>query len=115
MPVELMKEADAMICVLYKTYLKARKTGKPISESKYLGGDVNIKNSITPKLALDDVTELCWALKRKGLLAADPGDNRANDVRFTDEGLIYMENRFKGKIESVVKWLAKLEAFVPFI
>ena len=113
MSIQLTKESDAMICVLYKEYLSWRKSGKLLEKSLCIGDDTYIQERLTPKLPLDDVTELCLSLERKELLYCIPGDNRASCVTFTDDGIIYMENRFKNKLESVLNYLSKITSLLP--
>ncbi len=58
----------------------------------------------------DDVATACWELHSKGLLQCQPGDDIAYDTYLTDNGIIYMENRFSDKLEKVIDYISK---FIP--
>ncbi len=103
MDIELTKESKALICLLYKHYLDQRKAGKSIEMARYLGHDTVIQKTIAPKWPLDDVTELCWSLERKGLVQTTLGEDRANNVTFTDKGIIYMESRGKNVLKTLME------------
>lgn len=111
--VELSRESDALICVLYREYLTRRAHGVPISRAGYFRDDSSIRENFLPAWAEDDVNEVCWRLAEKGLLSVQPGDDKANDVTLTDEGIIYMERRFSRKVSLIVSYLEKLAAFLP--
>ena len=113
MPVELSKEADALICVLYREYLTRRAHGVPLSRSAYFRDDSSIQENFLPAWAEEDVTEVCRMLARKDLISFDPGDDKANGVTLTDEGIIYMERRFSRKVEQVASHLERLAALIP--
>jgi len=111
----LTKDADAMICMLYKEYLERREDGQTIEQAKNLTDDIWIQANIIPKLPLDDVTELCRALDSKGLLSVFVADDHAYSVDFSDEGIIYMEHRFERKLQNVLGHIAQLKSIVPFL
>ena len=113
MPVELSKESDALICVLYREYLTRRAHGVPISRAAYFRDDSSIRENFLPAWAEEDVNEICWRLAEKGLLSVKPGEDKANGVTLTEEGIIYMERRFSRKVEQVVAYLEKLAALIP--
>ena len=109
----LRKEADAMICVLYKEYLARRKNGISHSDAIFLGDDVDLHAQFFSPIPLDDVTELLWSLHFSNLIHANCGDDRASDIVLTDDGIVYMEGRFKGKIDAVLHYLATIKNLLP--
>ncbi len=116
MEVKLTRDGDALICLIYKEYCQRRKVGKTIEESAYMGDDTDIHDKIAPKWPLDDITHLCWYLNGKNLLDVSPGDNKANFVSLSDEGIRYMENRFPTGFEGILKALSALSQVVaPWI
>lgn len=115
MEVSLTKDADALICLLYKKYCQDRKGGAPKSQAKMLGSSETIFNSLTPKWTYDDVDETCRELDRSGLAGCFYADNVAQDVWFTDAGIIYMENRFKNGLNGVLDYLGKIKGLIPFL
>lgn len=54
MDIKLTKDADALICLIYKEYLSRRKTGATRDKAKRTGGFKNIHNLIAPKLSIED-------------------------------------------------------------
>ena len=114
--IELNKDGDALICLIYKRYCECRKDGKSIEESAFMGDDTDIQKTCCPKWPLDDVTHWCWYLKKQGLLNVMPGEDHANDVSLNDDGIYYMENRFPKGVSQVIEVLSKIAGFVtPWI
>lgn len=109
----ISKECDALICVLYREYLVRRSHGVSIDQASYFRDDVSIRENFMPLWSVDDVCTLCWRLVGHGFLFASPGNDHANDVTFTDQGIIYMENRFSGKVDELLSRLAQLISLVP--
>ncbi|EHM46143.1 hypothetical protein ACR742_18205 [Flavonifractor plautii] len=110
--VKLTKDADALICALYKEYLQKRKDGKPKGEAKDLGGAEHIQQTIVPKWQLGDVEETLWELGRAGLLVCHPGDNTVYFAILADEGIIYMENRFRNGLSDVLGYIEKIKSIL---
>lgn len=115
MGLELTNDASAFVAVLYREYSNRRKQGKSIDESMYMGDDVEIKEKLTPKLLLDDITHLCWYLQENEILYVEPGDDRANSVSITDAGIAFMERRFPKGIEDAISFIGKIVALVPWL
>ena len=65
-----------------------------------------------PLWSVEDVCTLCWRLVDHGLLFATVGDDKANDVSLTDQGLMYMQGRFGARLDQVLAWLEKLISLV---
>lgn len=106
----LTKDADKLICLMYKIYLERRKRKIIKDEASYFGDAEKIQKDIIPDWLVEDVVTTCWELHRKDLLFCHPGDNSANDVSLTNDGVVYMENRFANGLSDVVDFLTK---FVP--
>ncbi|MPM30228.1 hypothetical protein SDC9_76776 [bioreactor metagenome] len=112
MEIRITRDADAFICVLYREFLKSRKLGKTMDDSVLFGDDDAIQKELFPKWKIEDVTRICWYLAGKELLEAYPGDGKANCVSLSEEGIVYMENRFPEGIAQVLSALAKLASLV---
>ena len=108
----ISKDCDALLCVLYKQFLSRRAKGNSIERSGYFGDEDEIRNQLMPKWNVEDIGTLCWRLNGHGLFDVSPGDDKANDVSLTEEGLIYMEQRFPSGAKAVLEHLAKLAALV---
>ena len=75
MDVILTKDADALVCLLYKEYCQKRKDGIPKFEAKMFNGSDEIQKTITPKWTFEDTDETCSELSRANLLDCFYGDN----------------------------------------
>lgn len=108
----ISKECDALLCVLYREYLVRRSHCVSIDQASYFRDDVSIRENFMPLWSVDDVCTLCWRLVDHGLLFATLGDDRANDVSLTEQGLTYMQNRFGTRLDEVLSRLEKLFSLV---
>ena len=108
--IQLSRDNDLLICTLYKSYLEQVKNGSSKSESRQFGSSDELQESLFSAWSKDDVATACWELHSKGLLQCQSGDDLANDVYITNNGIIYMENRFSNKAEKVIDYISK---FIP--
>lgn len=116
MKYELSKDADTLLCLLYKKYCESRRDGLPISDASYFGDDEAIHRNIAPNWLLEDISDLCWVLNMSGLLDVQPGDDKANDVTITDAGISYLQHRFPKGLSQLLKFISELAAVVaPWI
>ena len=106
--ITLSKDNDFLICTLYKQYLKNRKSGLSKSDARYFDSSDEIQETLISNWSKEDVATACWELHSKGLLICFPGDNIANSISITDDGIIYMENRFSKKLEKITDYISKL-------
>lgn len=113
MPVELSKQCDALICILYREYLSRRAHGVPMNRAVAFPDDVSIRDSFLPAWPLEDVADACRKLCVKGLLSADYADGHPIDIDITDEGVIYMEGRFQRRLDRLLEYLGKLAGAIP--
>lgn len=108
MDIVLTKDSDKLICVMYKSYLEKRKSGIAKSRAKHLGSSHVIHEELLPKWSFEDVDDTCRELSRAGLIDCSWADNIAYEVRISDLGITYMENRFKNGLSEVVDFITKL-------
>lgn len=108
--IKLSKDNDLLICTLYKEFLEKVKNGSSKSNSRWLGSSDEIQEKLLTNWSKDDVATACWELHSNGLLRCSPGDDIAYSTYLTDDGIIYMENRFANKIEKVIDYISK---FIP--
>ena len=57
----------------------------------------------------DHVSSLCWSLASAGYITCEPGEDLANEIKLTDKTIIYMENKFKNGLKSVLEFLAQFK------
>lgn len=110
MTAAITKDAEKLLCTLYKEYLERRKNGLSKSEANYFDSSDEINQRFFPEWTSDDTSDICWELKRANLIFCFPGDDLANEVSLTSDAIIRMENRFKNGIVDVLKFLSN---FIP--
>lgn len=109
----LSKDADTLLCLIYKHYLQKRDAGINKSEAKFLG-DINNINEIAKDLkwSISDIEDTCKELSRKAMLICRFADNTIYMAYLSDDGIAYLENRFKNGLSSLLKYLGKI---LPYI
>lgn len=107
---QLTKDADKLLCILYKDYLSKEKMGLSKSNSSYFGDSDEITAKYLPEWHPEDTAEICWELHKAGYTLCSPGDDIANNVTLTREAIVYMENRFKNGLNEITDFIAK---FIP--
>ena len=113
MDIQLTKDADALICLLYKQYCQKLKDGVPKTQAKMFGSSEDIHKTIAPKWTFEDVDETCRELSRAGLLECRYADNIVWFAQLSDTGIIYMKNRFKNNLDNVLDYLNKIRNILP--
>lgn len=109
---QLTKDSDALICVIYKAYLEKRKNNISKDQAKFCGGSDAIHRNLMPQWSFEDVDETCKELHRKGLLDVHYAGNTCYDVNLSDDAIIYMENRFVNGLNSVLDYVHKIKSIV---
>lgn len=112
--IKLTRDADALICILYKEYLQRRKDGLPKRNAMNFGSSPDIHEKFMPKWLFEDVDDTCRELSRAGLLNCVFADNITFRVSLTENAVIYMENRFKDGFTSVINHLKELMTLIPW-
>lgn len=102
----LTKDSEKLLCLLYKDYLEKRKSGLSKSNSNSFGSSRDIHVRLCPDWIFKDVDDTCRELSRAGLLHCAWADNIAYHVILSDSAIIYMENRFKNGLLSVIDFLS---------
>lgn len=111
---KLTREADALICVLYREYLQRRKSGVSKADAKFFAGSEYIHEKLMAKWSFEDVDETCRELSRAGLLNCRYADNVTYMAIISDAGIIYMENRFADGLSSILSYLERIRAMLPW-
>jgi len=114
METKLSKNADALICLLYKEYCDKRNKGASIVDSANFGGLEQFQN-IASKLSPEDIVVTCRELGRNGLVDIEDADDSIYLMSLSDNGIIYMENRFKNGVADVLDYLGKIKGVIPFL
>ncbi len=103
---ELTRDADKMICHIYKTFLLLRKDGIPKSQARRYADGYFKSNSAFSSWSSSDCDETMLELARAGLIKIYIGGN----FDLTDAGIIYMENRFVNGLKELTDFISK---FIP--
>lgn len=107
----LTKLADKVICCIYKEFLERRKNGESLSDSGHFESDFYTSIPFLSKMQESDIDTVLQELRKNGYIKL----SIIGSFRLTDDGLIYMENRFGDKAETVLEWINKIVGAVPFI
>lgn len=103
---KLSSDSDLLICEIYKLYLIQRSQGRSKVDAKYIGSYIELANLI-PNSTYDDINDTCRILGKLGLLSISYADNACNHISLTEDGIVYMENRFYNKISNVIEYITK--------
>ena len=103
---ELTKDADKMICCIYKTFLQRRKSNIPKSSARRFDRNYFNIDKILSSWLDEDISDTLLELGRSGIVKIYIGGN----FDLTDFGIIYMENRFKNGFNEVTDFISK---FIP--
>ena len=106
MNIQLTKDADKLIAIVYKEYLSRRKN----KISKSLAANFELDELLSlDKLSswlTDDIEDTLAELHQKNIIYMDLGFT----FDITDDGIIYLENRFKNNMQEATDFITK---FIP--
>ena len=100
----LTKDANKMICCVYKAFLERRDAGNIKREARRFASDYFSIDKILSKWTESDCNDTLIELAGQGLLKVYIGGN----FEMTDLGIAYMESRFKNSVKEVISFLAQL-------
>lgn len=100
---ELTKDADKVLCIIYKQYLSNIKNGNSKVSSNSFEENFHESDKILSRWHPDDVSNSVLELGRKKYLKIYIGGN----FLLTDQAIIYMENRFKNGLHEVIELVSK--------
>ena len=103
---ELTKDADKMICIIYKSFLQERKSGRSKAEARRFNKDELKTFPDFKSWHPQDITDVLLEIGRKDLVKIYIGGT----FELSDSGIIYMENRFKNGFLEVADFVSK---FLP--
>ena len=105
---ELTKDADKLICCIYKEYPERRKSGMSKSQSKEFNGNFYLNVKALSKWNSSDVSDTLQELHSNGLIKK----NVIGDFYLLDSAITYMEKRFKNGLSEVMDFISKFP--IPF-
>lgn len=102
----ITKDAEVVICFVYKMYLERRKNGVPKRDAIRFDDDFYKSDRVLSEQDPRDISTHLLELARNGYIKIYIGGN----FDLLDTTIIYMENRFKKGITDVLSFLAQ---FIP--
>lgn len=109
--ITLTKDADKLLCLIYKDYLDRRANGLPKSFAKAYPERTDWPKALTDHFSVEDVRDTLRELKSAGLVRSYSFSGFA----LSDKAIVYMEKRFPSGVAQVLDWLAKIKSVVPFV
>ena len=103
---ELTRDADKMICVIYKAFLQKRKDGHSKSEARRFDESRLKEFPAFNSWQMQDISDTIRELHSKGLVKKFV----TGDFELSDSSIVYMENRFKNGLLEVTDFISK---FIP--
>lgn len=103
---QLTRDTDKMFCLIYEEYLKRRKSGYSKSEAVFFQHPEVLQMEFLQGILTDDIHDAITELNRNKLIKAYID----HSFSLADEGIIYMENRFKNGLKEVIDFISK---FIP--
>lgn len=100
----LSKDADKLICIVYKEYLHRRENNKSKSEATLF--TLNDIQQVIPNYNESDLANDLSELAHNNIIRLFI----TGDFVLLPDGIIYMENRFKNGIKEVADFISK---FIP--
>lgn len=104
---KLTNDSEKLICLMYKSYLEKRKSGLSKYVSNRFGSSKDIHSSLCPDWIFEDVEYICCELSRAKFIDSTYYDNIHCEIRISDTGFVYMENRFKSNLFEVADFISK--------
>lgn len=109
----LSKDSDSLLCSAYKEYMNRRKQGVDKDKAiRFYDREIIAFDSVN--MSNSDIISTCMDLNNSGLFSCKKYvDGSLSEIRLTDQGVIYMENRFPNGIKQVVDFLKTIKELNP--
>ena len=111
MSISLTKDADKLVCLIYKEFLTRRKRGDAKSRAKDFGDPTKWPESFLSEFSADDIEDALAELNQVGIVKLYIN----NGFQLENGGLIYMEQRFPNGLAQVLDWLGRFKSAIPFV
>lgn len=107
---DLTKDQQFLLVALYKEYISRQPALDPSSANYFIDSD-----SLIPLLTLnfspEYVGDMCLALLDKGYIVGYKDEDSVSELGLSDKTIIYMENRFKNNLKSILDFVTKFKPF----
>lgn len=108
MDVELTRDAEYLLCVLYNAYVTRRKSGEPADVAKSFGDSEKIQENYIQDWPTHDIDDAACALYDKGMIDGLFEADELVESFLTNDGIVYMEQRFGHKLDKLLQRIATL-------
>jgi len=119
MNIELTKNADALMCIIYAKYLIDKKNGKLEDDAKYIGGSGEVAAYTQNGLTSDETDACLRELSRNGLIGAETANGIVVFSELLDTGIYFMEHRSIDKISRILskvsEWSVAISGLIASI
>ena len=102
------KDGDKLLSIAYKSFLERRKQGFSKSDAAFFEDGYCSSNPYLSKWNEDDIDDTLNQLRKEGMVKCDIIGN----FSITEEGLGYMESRFKDRLDSIIDYISKLTQII---
>lgn len=106
MNVEITKDAEKMLVILYNVFLDRQKSGMSKRDARRFTNDYFLQEKPFAFMCRSDVTDARMELANSNLMSIYMG----GDCELTDIAIVYLGNRFKNGLIDVLSFLAQ---FIP--
>ncbi len=100
---ELTRDADKMICIIYKMYLEKIKSGMSKTQAKSFEENFYTSDKTLSSWHTDDIDTTIRELRKKEFLNV----YITGDFVLSDNAIVYMENRFKNGFIELTDFISK--------
>lgn len=100
---DLTKDADKLICCIYKSYLEKRKNDISKFDAKHFDSDFYKEIKVLSSWQNNDISDTLSELKHADLIKL----YIRGSFSLNDSAIIYMENRFKNGLSEITDFILK--------
>ncbi len=112
MDIQLTKDADYLLCLLYSKYKSRMQQGFTKAESRTFKNLSEIQSYVNYKWVCEDTFEICCELCRNNMIHCMFYDNTIFNLQLTDNAIIYMENRLSDKTFNLLQHISELKSLI---
>lgn len=107
---DLTKDQKYLLTALYKEYLSRQPALDPVS-ANYFESSEKLIPLLELSFSEEYVGDMCLALLNRGYIFGCKDEDSVSELGISDNTIIYMENRTKNNLKSVLNLLAKFKPF----
>lgn len=104
---DLTKSQKKVLISMYELMLN-RQPALPEKEANFFGSADQVNSDCELGYSHEEISDICIALAGKGYITGDYGDDTLDLISLSDGTIVYMENKFKNNMKSLISFLAEL-------